>query len=107
MIILLNHHNKQINYTAAFLQAPLDHDIYVEMFMMFTSPGKVWLLKRALYWLKDAFGHPLSILKTSLKILDFDNQMLIRVYSSHLQLLYFATATIAYYYIHLQKQLTL
>ena len=54
MIILLNLQNKQIDYTAAFLQAPLDHDVYVEMPKMFTSPGKVWLLKRALYGLKDA-----------------------------------------------------
>ena len=49
MIILLNLHNKQNGYTAAFLQAPLDHDVYIEMPKMFTSPGKVWLLKRALY----------------------------------------------------------
>jgi len=54
MIILLNLHNKQIDYTAAFLQAPLDHDVYVEIPKIFISPGKVWLLKRALYGLKDA-----------------------------------------------------
>jgi hypothetical protein len=28
MTILLNFENKQIDYTAAFLQAPLDHDVY-------------------------------------------------------------------------------
>ena len=54
MIIMLNLQNKQIDYTAAFLQDPLDHDVYVEMPKMFTSPGKVWLLKRALCGLKDA-----------------------------------------------------
>ena len=53
MIILLNLHNKQIDYTASFLPNPLDHDVYVEMPKMFTSPGKVWLLKVALYGLKD------------------------------------------------------
>ena len=41
MIILLDLHNKQIDYTAAFLQAPLDHDVYVEMPKMFKSPSKV------------------------------------------------------------------
>ena len=54
MIILLQLENKQIDYTAIFLQAPLDHDVYVDMPKMFTVPGKVWLLKRALYGLKDA-----------------------------------------------------
>ena len=54
MIILLDLHNKQIDYTAAFLQAPLDHDVYVEMPKMFKRPDKVWLLKRALYGFKDA-----------------------------------------------------
>ena len=54
MIILFNIHNKQIDYTAAFLQAPFDHYVYIEMPMMFTSPCKIWLLKRALYGLKDA-----------------------------------------------------
>ena len=54
MIILFNLNNKQIDYTAAFLRASLGHDVYVEMPQMFASPGKVWLLKWALYGLKDA-----------------------------------------------------
>jgi len=54
MTILLNLENKQIDYTAAFLQAPLDHDVYVEMPKLFQVEGKVWLLKRAIYGLKDA-----------------------------------------------------
>ena len=54
MIILLQLENKQIDYTAAFLQAPLDHDVYVDMPKMFTKAGKVWLLNRALNGLKDA-----------------------------------------------------
>jgi hypothetical protein len=54
MTILLNLENKQIDYTAAFLQAPLDHDVYVEMPKLFCVNGKVWKLKRAIYGLKDA-----------------------------------------------------
>jgi hypothetical protein len=49
MTILLNLENKQIDYTAAFMQAPLDHDVYVEMPKLFEVNGKVWKLKRALY----------------------------------------------------------
>jgi hypothetical protein len=54
MTILLNLENKQIDYTAAFMQAPLDHDVYVEMPKLFEVNSKVWKLKRALYGLKDA-----------------------------------------------------
>jgi hypothetical protein len=53
MTILLKLENKQIDYTAAFLQAPLDHDVYVEMPKLFEADGKVWMLKRAIYGLKD------------------------------------------------------
>jgi hypothetical protein len=54
MTILLNLENKQIDYTAAFMQASLDHDVYVEMPKLFEVNGKVWKLKQALYGLKDA-----------------------------------------------------
>jgi hypothetical protein len=54
MTILLNLENKQIDYTAAFLQAPLDHDVYVEMPKLFSVKGKVWKLQRLIYGLKDA-----------------------------------------------------
>jgi hypothetical protein len=54
MTILLNLENKQIDYTAAFLQAPIDHDVYVEMPKLFQVEGKVWKLQRAIYGLKDA-----------------------------------------------------
>ena len=48
----VSHHNN--DNTAAFLQALLDHDVYIKMPKMFTSLGKVWVLKKALYGLKDA-----------------------------------------------------
>jgi hypothetical protein len=54
MTILLNLENKQIDYTAAFLQAPIDHDVYVEMPKLFQVKGKVWKLQRAIYGLKYA-----------------------------------------------------
>jgi hypothetical protein len=52
--ILLHIENKQIDYTAAFLQAPIDHDVYVDMPNLFNVKGKVWKLKRAIYGLEDA-----------------------------------------------------
>jgi hypothetical protein len=51
--ILLHLENKQIDCTAAFLQAPIDHDVYVEMPKLFQVEGKVWKLQRAIYGLKD------------------------------------------------------
>ena len=54
MIILLNLHKKQSDYTATFLQAPLDHEVYIETPKTLTIPSKVWLLKRSLYGLKYA-----------------------------------------------------
>jgi hypothetical protein len=54
MTILLNLENKQIDYTAAFLQAPIDHDVYVKIPKLFQVKGKVWKLQRAIYGLKDA-----------------------------------------------------
>ena len=47
MITLLGLENKQINYTTAFLQAPLNHDVYVEIPEIFTSLCKVCLSKQA------------------------------------------------------------
>jgi hypothetical protein len=44
MTILLNLENKQIDYTAAFLQAPIDHDVYIEMPKLFQVEGKIWKL---------------------------------------------------------------
>ena len=52
MIILLGLKNKQINYIATFLQAPLDHNVYVDISKMFTIPSKVWFLKIALSSMK-------------------------------------------------------
>jgi hypothetical protein len=71
MTILLNLENKQIDYTAAFMQAPIDHDIYVEMPKLFQVNGKVWKLKHALYGLKDAPWAYFMHTKGKLEELDF------------------------------------
>ena len=50
----LNLSTRQVDYTAAFLHAPVDTDIYVQPPRGFEQPGKVFKLKRSLYGLKQA-----------------------------------------------------
>ena len=47
MTILLGLENQKIDYTAAFVQAPIDTDVYVEMSRLFSTPGKVCGLKQS------------------------------------------------------------
>lgn len=54
MTILLGLKNKQIDWTSAFLQAPIDTEVYMEMPKLFSKPRKVWKLKRAIYGLKNS-----------------------------------------------------
>ena len=54
MSILMNLETKQIDYTAAFVHAPIDCLVYVEMPPRFGIPGKVWRLKKSLYGLKNS-----------------------------------------------------
>ena len=49
----LNLSTLQIDYTAAFLHAPVDTAIFVEPPRGFEQPGKVFKLKRSLYGLKQ------------------------------------------------------
>ena len=54
MSILMDLDTKQIDYTAAFVHAPIDCLVYVEMPPRFSLPGKVWKLKKSLYGLKNS-----------------------------------------------------
>ena len=45
---------KQVDFTAAFVHAPIDTDVYVELPRGFTEKGKVCKLKKSLYGLKQA-----------------------------------------------------
>jgi len=42
---------KQVDYTCAFLHAPITEDLYVRMLRSFQEEGKVLKLERALYGL--------------------------------------------------------
>ena len=53
---MLGLYSCQVDYTAAFVQAPMPEDevVYVEMPRGFKVPGKVLILKRSLYGLKQS-----------------------------------------------------
>ena len=71
MTILLGLENKQIDYTAAFVQAPIDTDVYVEMPKLFTKSGKVWKLKKSIYGLKQSPRNYFLHMKSKLEKLGF------------------------------------
>ena len=58
---------RQVDYVAAFVQAPIHDDVYVEMPRGFAEPGKVLKLKRNLYGLKQAPRNFYSHLKSKLE----------------------------------------
>ena len=51
---ILNLASRQVDYTAAFIHAPIDEDVYVDMPRGFTEPGKVLKLRKSLYGLKQS-----------------------------------------------------
>jgi hypothetical protein len=71
MTILLGLENKQIDYTAAFVQAPIDTDVYVEMPRLFATAGKVWKLKKSIYGLKQSPRNYFLHMKGKLEKLGF------------------------------------
>ena len=50
--IVLNLATVQVDYTSAFVQAPISDKVYVEMPQGFRQPDKVLKLKKSLYELK-------------------------------------------------------
>jgi hypothetical protein len=63
--------NKQIDYTAAFVEAPIDTDVYIEMPRMFSFEGKVWKLRKSIYGLKQSPRNYFLHLKQKLETLGF------------------------------------
>ena len=63
--------SRQVDYTAAFLHAPIDEDVYVEMPRGFAEPGKVLKLKKSLYGLKQAPRNFFQHLKGKLERIGF------------------------------------
>jgi hypothetical protein len=71
MTIIMGLENKQIDYTAAFVQAPIDTDVYLEMPRMFSAQGKVWKLRKSIYGLKQSPQNYFLHLKQKLERLGF------------------------------------
>jgi Reverse transcriptase (RNA-dependent DNA polymerase) len=84
--IILNLATKPVDYTAAFIHAPIDKDpnwdhrtpeeqsrsrIYVQMPRGFSKPGKVLKLKKSLYGLKQAPRNFFLHLKAQLEAIGF------------------------------------
>ena len=71
--ILLGLSTRQVDYTAAFLHAPIKEDVYVECPRGFSSPGKCLKLKKSLYGLKQSPRNFFEHLKSNLVKCGFQN----------------------------------
>ena len=87
--VILGLATMQVNYTAIFVQVPIDHDpnwfkmspeeqgwsgIYVEMTCGFGQPGKVLKLKKSLYRLKQSPQNFFMYLKGNHEKIRFESQ---------------------------------
>ena len=71
MSLILGLHTAQVDYVAAFVQADIDTEVYVEMPKGFAQPGKVLRLKKSLYGLKQSSRNHYQNLKSKLEDLGF------------------------------------
>jgi len=71
MSILLGLETRQVDYVAAFVQADIDTEVYVEMPRGFSQPGKVLRLKKSLYGLKQSPRNHFQNLSSKLIALGF------------------------------------
>ncbi|KAG7343789.1 reverse transcriptase RNA-dependent DNA polymerase [Nitzschia inconspicua] len=71
MSILLGLETRQVDYVAAFVQADIDMDVYVEMPRGFSQKGKVLKLKKSLYGLKQSPRNYFNHLSSKLNQLGF------------------------------------
>lgn len=70
---VLNLSTKQVDYTAAFIHAPINDTVYVEMPRGFSETGKVLKLKKSLYGLKQSPRNFFLHLKENLEACNFHN----------------------------------
>jgi Reverse transcriptase (RNA-dependent DNA polymerase) len=70
---VLNLSSRQVDYTAAFVHAPIDDEVYVAMPRGFSEPGKVLKLRRSLYGLKQSPRNFFQYLKSNLEKSGFRN----------------------------------
>jgi hypothetical protein len=65
----------QVDYTAAFVHAPMDEDVYVDMPRGFSEQGKILKLKKSLYGLKQSPRNFFRFLKGKLEKIGFESAM--------------------------------
>jgi hypothetical protein len=65
----------QVDYTAAFIHAPINEDVYVDMPRGFSESGKILKLKKSLYGLKQSPQNFFQFLKGKLKMIGFVSVM--------------------------------
>jgi hypothetical protein len=70
--LMLNLSTQQVDYTAAFLHAPLEDEVYCEMPRGYREPGNVLKLKRSLYGLQQSPRNFFEHLKGKLLSLGFE-----------------------------------
>ena len=70
----------QVDYTAAFIQAPIEDKVYVKMPRGYKEKGKVYKLNRGLYGLKQAARFVSYTYKKSQRNLFLHKNMLVLVY---------------------------
>ena len=66
---------RQVDYTAAFVHAPMNEDVHVNMPRGFSEPGKVLKLKKSLYGLKQSPRNFFQFLKSKLENVGFESAM--------------------------------
>ena len=100
MSILMDLETKQIDYTAAFVHAPIDCTVYVEMPPGFKYDGKVWKLKKSLYGLaqspRNFFLHTKNQLITKLGFTQTDADPCLFVSDDVICLIYVDDALLFY-----------
>jgi hypothetical protein len=70
---VLNLSTKQVDYTAAFIHAPIQDTVYVQMPRGFAEAGKVLKLRKSLYGLKQSPRNFFQHLKQNLENCGFQN----------------------------------
>jgi hypothetical protein len=75
LIAILGLSTHQVDYTASFIHAPIDEDLYVDMPRGFSESGKILKLKKSLYGLKQSPRNFFQFLKGKLEKIWFVSAM--------------------------------
>ena len=67
LTLILNLATCQVDYTAAFVHAPIDTNVYLDMPRDFAEPNRVYRLKRSLYGLQQSPRNFFQHLKSKLE----------------------------------------